>query len=213
MLIDDEFTQITELLKPGRRARHDARARIRTLLAMEAHVGAAAQVSAKDVDRVERGIKAGRARTEVFPRLSDVSAQIDGTGATITVRFSKTEGAPVRYVADETVPAAAIREVDLDRKFYLSATDVAKRVGLSTSRATALRRHLGIDGNPRAHYVFVLDSQRIAHYSDAAVESMQTAVATLDMRQVWDGHKPRGRSQTPRVCSVEGCAGGPCAAA
>ncbi|NHT16138.1 hypothetical protein G6556_00290 [Cellulomonas sp. IC4_254] len=207
VLIDDEFTQIAELLKPGRRARHDARARIRTLLAMEAHVGAAAQVSAKDVDRVERGIKAGRERTEVFPRLSDVSAQIDGTGATITVRFSKTEGAPVRYVVDESVPAAAIREVDLDRKFYLSATELAKRVGISTSRATALRRHLGIDGNPRAHYVFVLGSQRIGRYSDAAVDSMQKALTTLDMDRVWDGHKPRGRSQSPRICTAEGCAG------
>ena len=38
LLLDDEYTQIKELLRPGRRARHEARARIRTLLAMEAHV-------------------------------------------------------------------------------------------------------------------------------------------------------------------------------
>ncbi len=38
LLVDREFTNIGELLKPGRRARGDARAKIRTLLALEAHV-------------------------------------------------------------------------------------------------------------------------------------------------------------------------------
>lgn len=37
-LVDREYTQIAELLKPGRRARDEARGRIRSLLAMESHV-------------------------------------------------------------------------------------------------------------------------------------------------------------------------------
>lgn len=37
LLIDDEFGQIQELLKPARRKRAEARQKIRTLLAMEAH--------------------------------------------------------------------------------------------------------------------------------------------------------------------------------
>jgi hypothetical protein len=55
IVLDDEYSQIAALLRPGRRARHQARARIRTLLAMEAHVEPEARVSSKDVDRVERG--------------------------------------------------------------------------------------------------------------------------------------------------------------
>lgn len=37
-IVDREFTKIGELLTPGRRARDEARGRIRALLAMEAHV-------------------------------------------------------------------------------------------------------------------------------------------------------------------------------
>jgi hypothetical protein len=59
ILLDDEYSQIAALLRPGRRARHQARARIRTLLAMEAHVDPEARVSSKDVDRVERGMRGG----------------------------------------------------------------------------------------------------------------------------------------------------------
>lgn len=37
-LVDREYARIRELLKPGRRARTQARGRLRALLAMEAHV-------------------------------------------------------------------------------------------------------------------------------------------------------------------------------
>ncbi len=59
-LVDSEFASIKKLLQPGRRARDEARAKIRTLLALEAHVEEDRKVSDSDVNRVERGIKAGR---------------------------------------------------------------------------------------------------------------------------------------------------------
>lgn len=102
LLLDDEYTQIRELLRPGRRASHEARARIRTLLAMEAHVEPETRVSGKDVDRVEKGIRNGDPRDKVFPRLSDVATAVDGEVLTITVHFTKKDGAPVRYAPDDS---------------------------------------------------------------------------------------------------------------
>ncbi len=136
VLIDEEYSQISELLKPGRRARHEARARIRTLLAMGAHVEPDSQVSTRDVDRVEKGIKAGQKRADVFPRLGDVSTAVEGLGATVRVHITRKDGAPVRYTADESVPAAAIREVDLNRKFYLSPSELATKLGLTPPKST-----------------------------------------------------------------------------
>jgi hypothetical protein len=78
----------------------------------------------------------------VFPRLEDVTTSIDGAGLTLTVHFTKKQGAPVRYVADDAVPAAAIREVDLLKKYHRSPTELASALGLTTARGTALRRHL-----------------------------------------------------------------------
>ena len=111
IVLDDEYSQIASLLRPGRRARPQARARIRTLLAMEAHVEPDAHVSSKDVDRVEKGIRTGDTRDQVFPRLKDIATSVDGEGITVKVHFTKTHGSPVRYVADLSVPAAAVREV------------------------------------------------------------------------------------------------------
>lgn len=206
VLLDEEYRQIAALLAPGRRARHEARARIRTMLAMEAHVEPETRVSSKDVDRVEKGVRAGKDRSEVFPRLEDLSAQVGGTGVSVTVHFTKKAGAPVRYIADESAPAAAIREVDLQRKFHRSATDLASALGLSPPRSTALRQHLGIDSDPNSCHEFVFGSQRILRFSDNAFTKMRAATADLDMAAVWDAHKPSGGATHRHSCPVDGCA-------
>jgi hypothetical protein len=125
-----------------------ARARIRTLLAMEARVEPDAQVSVEDVTRVDKALRAGEDRHNVFPRVDELTTRIEGSGVTITVHFTKKQGAPVRFPSDAATPVAAVREVDLRRTYHRSATDLAKVVGLTNVKSTALRRHLGIDEGP-----------------------------------------------------------------
>jgi hypothetical protein len=204
IVLDEEYSQIAALLKPGRRARHEARARIRTLLAMEAHVTPEAQVSTKDVDRVERAIRNGAPRENVFPRLDSIGTAVDGSGITITVHFTKKQGAPVRFVTDNA-PAAAIREVDLQRKFHRSATELATNLGLTVPQSRALREHLGIDKDPNCSYEFVFGAQRHQRYSDNAYNRMRDAIRDLDMNAIWQAHKPKGRAQSRPPCTVVGC--------
>jgi hypothetical protein len=203
LLLDDEYTQIKELLRPGRRARHEARARIRTLLAMEAHVEPETRVSSKDVDRVEKGIRSGEPRDKVFPRLSDVAVAVDGQGITVTVHFTKKGGAPVHYVADDSTPGAAIREFDLQKKYHRSPTELASALGLTGPRTVALRRHLGIDDDDSCRHDFQFGSIRHRQYSDNALTKMREAVRDLDMDAIWKAHNPAGKARLP--CSVLGC--------
>ena len=207
LLLDDEYKQIQELLRPGRRAGHEARARIRTLLAMEAHVEPETRVSSKDVNRVERGIRSGDPRDKVFPRLSDVATTVDGQGITVTVHFTKKQGSPVRYVADDSTPAAAIRQIDLQKKYHRTAADLASAVGLTSSRAVALRRHLGIDADESCRHDFQFGSQQHPRYSDNAFTKMREAVRDLDMDVIWDAHRPRTSGSVTPPCPIQGCQG------
>lgn len=207
VLLDREFQQIKALLAPGRRARHDARARIRTLLALEAHAGAEPRVSERDVERVQRGIRDGHTREAVFPKLAGLRTQLDGEGVTIKVRFAKDPTLPaVRYEPDASTPAAAVREVDLSKKYHLSITDLGKKLGLTQPRAVALRSHLGIDVDAKCRHEFVFGSQRPVRYSDAALVRMREWLQTGDMEAVWESHKPAGRRGPRTSCSVRGCA-------
>lgn len=163
-LVDSEYANIAALLKPGRRARGEARAKIRTLLALEAHVDQDTMVSDSDVNRVENGIKAGKTRQQVFPKLNPLSAEISGEGLTVKVKIVKQADAlPVRLVRDgdgDVVDAAAVRGVDLQKKFHWSPFDLADKLKISRPRATALREHLGIDKDPDCLHVFEFWSQK-----------------------------------------------------
>lgn len=210
-LVDSEFANIAKLLKPGRRARGDAHAKIRTLLALEAHVAEDTKVSDSDVNRVEKGIKAGKTREQVFPKLSPLAADISGEGLTVKVRIVTTADAlPMRLVkageGDEFVDAAAVREVDLQKKYHRSAFDLADQLGISRPRATALRDHLGIDGDLNCLHVFVFGSQKHPRYSDNAFRRMRDALAHQDMDAIWKSHNPNKHSKPRPACSQTGCA-------
>jgi Arc/MetJ family transcription regulator len=202
VLLDEEYTQIAQLLGPGHRKRPDARARIRALLAMEAHTrDEPVSVSRRDVDRVEGAIRAGGARTDVFPALSDIGTDVAGAGVQVTVRITKAESAvPVRLVgADEVVAAGAVREVDLQRKYHWTKQALADRLGLSTSRCLALRHHLGIEDDESCRHDFVFGRTVHRQYSDNAFTKMREELASgIDMEDVWRLNRPRSGSPPPR---------------
>jgi hypothetical protein len=206
ILVDREYANIAQLLQPGRRAGAEARARIRTLLAMEAHNEPDTKVSDTDVSRVEKGIRAGKERDQVFPRLSNVGATISGAGPEVQVRMVKKGGLPVTYVSDGSGnDVAAIRTVDLQKKYHRSATELAAAAGLTRPRA-ALRAHLGIDTDPNVTHTFHFGSQRHIGFSDNALSLMKDAKETLDMTAIWLSHRAAPVGTVLVSCGQAGCA-------
>lgn len=185
-LIDKEFNYVNELLQPGRRARDEARARIRTMLAMEAIVTDEVEISERDIDRIEKAMRRGDEFTAVFPRLATVGTNTDGEGVNLVVHFTKKQGAPVHYVGgDDPVASAAVREVDLRRKFHLQRNELASKVGLTPPKAKVLRTHLGIDDDPGCCHVFEFGSQKIPCFSDNATRRMREALQTINIADLW----------------------------
>lgn len=198
VLVEEQYGQVKRLLGPGKRRRPEARARLRGLLAMEGHVSDEARVSERDVDRVEKAVRDGRSLDEVFPRLHDVTATFEGEGLTVKVHFTKREGAPVHFVpADDPRDSAAVREIDLQRKYHIAPFQLAEMVGLSRPRATALRRYLGIDEDNDCVQAFTFGSQKHPRYSDNAYRRMKQALEDdVDMDEVWRRHGPRPRRRS-----------------
>lgn len=177
-LVNREYAQIRELLAPGRRARDEARGRISTLLAMEAHVSEEVAVSKRDLDRIEEAIRNDAPLEQVFPRLMALTTRTEGEGPTIRVRFVKSEDAPaVRFVSgDDPEGAAAIREVDLQKKYHWSPSQLSKKLGLSVNKARSVRDYLSIDNDPANVHVFVFGSQKHPRYSDNALRVLREAI-------------------------------------
>jgi hypothetical protein len=191
-IVDREFRKIGELLAPGRRARDEARGRIRALLAMESHVVDEVAVSEKDITRIENAIRDGKVAAQVFPRLGTLAMTTSGDGINVTVHFTKKQGAPVRFVSgDDTEEAGAVRELDLSKKYYLPAAKLASKLGLTGPKSTALRQHIGIDGDKDSAHEFIFGKSRFLQFSDNAVRKMRDALASEDMVAVWDAYKKK----------------------
>ena len=197
VLVDRQFSQIGDLLAGGKRRRAEARAKIRGLLALEGHAAEDVRVSERDVNRVENAIKDAKNVEDVFPRLRSITTSTSGHGASVLVTFTKKGGAPVTFVPADDPTAAAVREVDLQKKFHMSATQLAVRVGLTGPKATALRAHLDVNDDPACTHAFVFGKARIVQYSDNAATRLQEALeGGLDMADVWRQHRPRSHGHT-----------------
>lgn len=202
VLIDRQYRQIHDLLETGKRRRPEARSLIRSMLAMEGHAAEDVRVSERDVNRVQKGMKEGKSLAEVFPRLTTVAADIQTDGPSVTVHFTKKKGAPVHFIpADDPTASAAVREVDLQRKFHWTATELAEKLGLTSPRATALRRHLGIDDQPESVHEFHFGGLNVIQYSDNAFTQMRKALddPDVDMDAIWSKHgfgRGRGKSRS-----------------
>jgi hypothetical protein len=203
LLVDEEYERVRDLLMPGRRMGAQARAHIRTLLAMEAHADPDTLVSDKDVTRVLKDMTEGKSRDQVFPKLSGVSATLSGEGVELEVRFVRSGGMPVTYVSDGA-DASAVRVVDLHKKYYLTASELATKLGVTPPRATAVRRHVGADTNPDMSNTFHMGKVRYLGYSDNAYTMMLAAVTKLDIREIWAAHRPTNRPL--QSCTQPGCA-------
>lgn len=187
MLVNREYEQIRELLAPGRRARDEARGRITALLAMEAHVSEEVAVSKRDLDRIEDAIKEDVPLEQVFPRLMTLATSVEGEGPTIRVRITKSVDAPaIRYISgDDPEGAAAIREVDLQRKYHWSPSALASKLDLSLVKAKAVRDFLRIEEDQANVMVFEFGSQKHRRYSDNALRILREAITPELIEKAW----------------------------
>ncbi|MFP9138678.1 hypothetical protein ACLI1C_15980 [Devosia sp. XGJD_8] len=192
-LVDREYKLVSDLLSPGKRQRGEARAKIRSLLAMEALVTDQVSVSEKDVDRVEKAVREGLDLGSVFPRLLSVDTSSSGEGVSLKIVLGKKDGAPMKYVGgDDVENVAAVREVDLSKKYHLRASELSARLGLSEPRCRALRTELKIDEDASCSHLFESLSSWYVGYSDNAVRRMKESIAGgIDLTAVWERHRPR----------------------
>ena len=210
ILVDREYERVASLLRPGRRASAEADARIRALLATEALADpGAAEVSETDVRRVARGIREGKTREQVFPKLSGYSTSASGAGLTVEVRVVKSGGLPVSYTTDPAAEPAAIRTVDLQNKFHMGPLDLAARASLKQNHALGLRRHLGLDANDDIFsHEFVFGRSKHRRYSDNALRAIKDALPSVNLDHVWRAHRtvafnsPAGPAP---ACTEPGC--------
>lgn len=200
MLFEHEAKEVQRLLRPGKRRRTEAAAKLRALAIVDAAMrGDRLQPTDAELRKLGKEISRGRAWNEVFPGVAAIELNTSGTGPSLSLRISKKEGVPIQLVAEGTPGATvvAVQKVDSLGFYNLGRDQLAKQLGLSGPKTTALIRHLKIQDDPECYRRIMIGKATFDRYSQKAIEKVRAASASFDMDSVWAEYQAslRRRSQ------------------
>lgn len=190
VLIDSELSQVDELLQAGSRKGIQAAARLRPILAM-------ATATRSDAERVTEGElrKAINRRRRgddwriIFPEVAQLKLETQGDGIPIFLRIKKDADITVRVAKDgEPVIGTLIKqEVNIWDKYNLGRDDLAKKLGISGPKTSALILELKIQEDQDCYKVLRRKSSTFKGYSKAALDRLQSAINDgVDIEGVWE---------------------------
>lgn len=190
-LFDSEVREVRRLLRPGSRHQIEARAKLRALAIMESSVqGEKVQPGRSSLNKISKMIVSGQKWDQVFPGVASINFTSKGYGPSIDLRITKKKGTPVTIVPEGTPGATtvAIKRVD-DLGFYsLGRDQVAKKVGLSGPRTTAVMRHLDLESDPECFKLVTISKSRFKRYSQKAVKKIQDTLRKTSIEAIWKSH-------------------------
>jgi len=187
-LFDSEVAEIKKLLRPGRRRRIEALARLRPLAILDGTIrGEKGQPSDSDLRRLSKDVLAGKTWGDVFQGAAAVEISTDGSGPGLSLRLSKREGIPIQLVAEGTPGASvvAVKRVDELGFYSLGAKQLAEKVGLTMPKAVAVVDHLGLRGNQECYKDFKIGKTLHKRYSQKAVDVIRQALREESADDIW----------------------------
>jgi hypothetical protein len=198
MLFESEVAEVQKLLKPGRRRRLEALARLRPLAILDATIrGEKGQPSNADLRRVAKEVSRGVRWPELFPGVAAVEIVAEGTGPSLSLRLSKKEGIPIQLVPEGTPGAAvvAVKRVNELDFYSLGAKQLAEKVGLTPPKLVAVVDYIGLRKDPECYKEFKIGSQTHKRYSPKAIEKVREALEREDIDEIWRKYRVRARQR------------------
>lgn len=192
VLFDDEFSQIRELIAPGKRRRAEAKARLRPLAIMEFNVqGERRQPTDRELDHLIQDLGQSSDWRLLFPGIGSLNLDREGHGLTFSLRITRQEGLPVRKATegDRLEDILAYREVNPLDRYSMNLTQLRGHLGFTQPKALALIRHLGLQDDEECYKEFKLGASQFKRYSPKALQMMREALERVDMQEIWQQYR------------------------
>ena len=190
-LFGREVEEIKGLLAPSSRKNLEALSKLRALAIMEVSVsGEKSQPSQAELRKLAGEIVKGKNWTEIFPGIASLNFSTKGYGPSIDLRITKKRGTPIVIVPEGTPGATtvAVRRLD-DLGFYnLGRDQLAKKVGLTGPKTTAMIRYLKLQEDTDCFKEVAIGKSRFQRYSQKAIDKITEALKTVSIDEIWKSH-------------------------
>jgi hypothetical protein len=148
------------------------------------------QPSIGELKHLAKAVASGKkAWNEIFPGVATVTLTTNGYGPSIDLRITKT-GMPVQLVKEGTPGATvvAVKRVDELGFYSLGRDDLAKKVGLSGPKTTAVIRYLNLQSDTECYKHVAVGNTHFDRYSQKAITVIQEALKKKSMAEIWRSH-------------------------
>lgn len=201
MLFDTKVQEIKKLLEPGKRKRTEAFARLRPLAILDATIrGEKLQPSIKDLSKMGKHLVEGKSWEEIFPGAASIQFTIDGDALSVSLHITKKEGVPVQLVPEGTPGASviAVRRVNELGFYNLGRDQLAKHVGLTGPKTTAVIRYLDLQNRPECCKEFTIGKSKFLLYSQNAIDPIKKAIEEKPIQEIWKEYGSKRSKGAPK---------------
>lgn len=187
-LFDHEVAEIRKLLRPGKRRRLEAEARLRPLAILDAAIiGDDAQPGDGELRRIARRIGSGSSWQSIFKGVSAIEITTGTSGPGLSLRLTKKEGVPIQLVQEGTpgTSVVAVKRVNELDFYSMGARQLAEKVGLSVPKAVAVVDYLGLRKDADCYKDIKIGRTSFKRYSAKAIGAISAALADHPMNEIW----------------------------
>lgn len=191
-LFENEVEEIKHILTPGTRKEMNAIMKTRSLAILENSAnGTYEQPTDHEIRKICKRLSNGEKWTKVFPGVASISVAENSSGPTLSLRLTKKEGIPVqiRHENEETGIPIVVRRVNELDYYSLGATGLAKKVGITVPKLTAVVKHLNLRNNPK--YFKQISVGRTVHsrYSQEAISIIKDTLEQESIDDIWSSYQ------------------------
>lgn len=188
ILFNNEVMEIRKLLRPGRRRRVEADARLRPLAILDNAIkGEKGQPSVADLRDIGQQLTQGKGWREIFVGAASVAIASDGTGTRLSLRLTKKEGIPIQLVPEGTPGASviAVRRINEQGYYNLSARQLADKLKITISKAIAIVDYLSLRKDGDCYKEFIFGKAIHKRYSNKAIERIEETLKHTSADEIW----------------------------
>ncbi|MGI8961640.1 MAG: DUF3644 domain-containing protein [Bryobacteraceae bacterium] len=197
-LFDTEMQEVKRLLAPGKRHRTEALARLRALAILDgAAQGKTSQPDPAELNKLSKEILKGTPWDSLFTGAAGLSLSVTGSGPSVQLRITKTEGIPVHLIkdGDGSTPIIAVKSIDQLGYYNLGLTELANKLKISPIMTVAIIWHLKLQDDPDYFKAFSIGKSVHKRYSQKALSRIREELATLDSKAVLKAYQAHNKGK------------------
>lgn len=193
-MVETDFKDIRQLLKPKSRRQLEAKAKLRALAIVESSLeGVRSQPSEFELRKMVKEVRAGKKWQDIFPGVASLQLSTKGTGINVAIRITKKTGEAVHLVHEGTPGATvlAVKRVNELDYYSLSTTELAKKANLTAPKLVALVWHLKLQDSDEYFKQVRIGKSVFKRYSVKALDKIKKALEEVDMEEVWKAYREK----------------------